>query len=167
LCFLTRRFFFFFFDNRNGLSPFFLLCLHVRRQMQDDNLHVSRFGAMATTLSAAVASGHGAGGGGGGGGSGDGGGDGGPPDSDDDLDLPDDEDHSDLYDGASSRGVRHAATDATLDMVSVPTAPQLELAEFNATVAAMKLLETLQSGSLSLLQEHRYLTIHYGTISPR
>jgi hypothetical protein len=49
--------------------------------------------------------------------------------------------------------VRHAATDATLDMLPVPTAPQLKLAEYNATVAAMKLLETLQSGSLPLLQD--------------
>jgi hypothetical protein len=52
-----------------------------------------------------------------------------------------------------SWGVRRADTDATLDMVSVPTALQLELAEFNATVAVMKLLETLQSGSLPLLQD--------------
>jgi len=137
----------------------FLLFVFVS-QMQDDERRASKFGSTVTALSAADGSGnsrgkHGANGGGGGGGGGGSGGGGGPPDSDDDgdSDPPDEEDHSNLHDGASSWGVRRAATDATLDMVSVPTAVQLELAEFNATVAVMKLLETLQSGSLPLLQD--------------
>ena len=85
---------FFFVDNRNDPFPCSSLCL---------------FAARCKMTSVALLGGDGGSGDSGIGGGSGGGGGGGPPDSDDDLDLPDDEDHNDLYDGASSWGVRRGA----------------------------------------------------------